>query len=199
MEAIPTLEIIIKMNRIQFQPGMSVSELHRSYGTKAQCVAVLTQVRWSAGFVCPQCGLTHAASFRLNGKPGWQCASCNRQTTLTSGTLFHSTKLSLTTWFQAMYFLTQTKTNLSALEMARLLGVSYSTAWRIKHKLMQVMIEREVQLQASFSHGTIHGIKYKSHKSFFTNQHGYILVDNRVGMTWQHLALTGNLWQCLAT
>jgi hypothetical protein len=39
-----------------------------------------------------------------------------------------------------MYFLTQSKNNLSSLELMRL---SYRTAWRIKHKLLQVMTERE--------------------------------------------------------
>ncbi|OLG36936.1 transposase, partial [Xanthomonas oryzae pv. oryzae] len=33
----------------------------------------------------------------------------------------------------------QSKTNLSALELMRHLGVSYPTAWRMKHKLMQAM------------------------------------------------------------
>jgi transposase-like protein len=133
----------MSMNRIQFQPGMSVSELHRAYGSEAQCEAALTRARWPSGFVCPHCGALHAVSFRLHGKPGWQCRDCDKQTTLTAGTIFHSTKLPLTTWFQAMYFLTQTKNNVSALELRRLLGVSYPMAWRIKHKLMQVMIERE--------------------------------------------------------
>jgi hypothetical protein len=42
-----------------------------------------------------------------------------------------------------MYFVTQTKNNISALELRRLLGIGYCAAWRIKHKLMQVMLERE--------------------------------------------------------
>jgi hypothetical protein len=42
-----------------------------------------------------------------------------------------------------MYFLTQGKNNVSILELRRLIGVSYRAAWRIKHKLMQVMYERE--------------------------------------------------------
>lgn len=42
-----------------------------------------------------------------------------------------------------MYLLGQSKTNLSALELMRHLGVSYPTAWRIKHKLRQAMVERE--------------------------------------------------------
>jgi hypothetical protein len=61
---------------------------------------------------------------------------------LIEGTIFHSTKLPLTIWFQAMYFLTQNKNNISTLELRRLLGISYPTAWRMKHKLMQVMYER---------------------------------------------------------
>ena len=79
----------------------------------------------------------------MAGGPGWQCQACDRQTSLTAGTIFHASKLPLTLWFQAMYFLTQTKNNVSALELKRLLGVSYPTAWLIKHKLMQVMAEQE--------------------------------------------------------
>ncbi len=37
----------------------------------------------------------------------------------------------------AMYFLTQTKNNVSALE--RLIGVCYRSAWRRKHKVLQVV------------------------------------------------------------
>jgi hypothetical protein len=62
---------------------------------------------------------------------------------LTEGTIFHATKLPLTRWFQAMYFLSQTKNNVSILELKRLVGLSYPAAWRLKHKLMQVMFERE--------------------------------------------------------
>ena len=52
-------------------------------------------------------------------------------------------KLALRTWFVAMYLMTQTKNGISALELSRQLGVSYNTAWSLKHKLMQVMKERD--------------------------------------------------------
>ena len=73
----------------------------------------------------------------------WQCASCRHQCSLRAGTVFDGTKLPLTTWFLALYLLGQSKTNLSALELMRHLGVCYRTAWRLKHKLMQAMHERE--------------------------------------------------------
>ena len=42
-----------------------------------------------------------------------------------------------------MFFLTQQKNATAALEFKRHLGVSYLTAWRVKHKLLQVMKERD--------------------------------------------------------
>ena len=39
--------------------------------------------------------------------------------------------------------LTQSKNGLSAMALGRQLGVSYNTAWSLKHKLMQVMKERD--------------------------------------------------------
>ena len=53
------------------------------------------------------------------------------------------THLSLRLWFLAMYLLTQNKNAISALALKRQLGVSYKTAWLMKHKLMQAMAQRD--------------------------------------------------------
>ncbi len=42
-----------------------------------------------------------------------------------------------------MFFLTQSKTGMPAMALARHLGVSYNTAWLLKQKLMQTMRERD--------------------------------------------------------
>ena len=42
-----------------------------------------------------------------------------------------------------MYHMTQTKQGISSIELGRRLGVSQPTAWKIKHKLKQVMMERD--------------------------------------------------------
>jgi len=57
--------------------------------------------------------------------------------------MFQGTKLTLRTWMLALHLLTSTKTNMAALELMRHLGVNYKTARRMKHKIMQVMTERE--------------------------------------------------------
>lgn len=136
-------------NRIQFQPGLSLAEYYRRYGSDAQCASVLQDIRWPGGFICPDCGNRDAVSFERGRRHYWQCCHCRKQTSLTSGTLFDASKLPLTVWFLAMYLLSQSKTGVSALHLSRSLGVSYRTAWLVKHKLMQVMFAEEQDRQLS--------------------------------------------------
>jgi ribosomal protein L37AE/L43A len=131
------------MNRVQFQPGLSMPEFLERYGTEAQCQAALQAARWPCGFVCPSCGGPARTSFVRGGLRYWQCARCAHQCSLIAGTIFESSKLPLSRWFLAMQLLTQSKNNVSALELMRQLGVSYRTAWLLKHKIMQSMRLRE--------------------------------------------------------
>lgn len=131
------------MNRIQFQPGMSLFELFRRFGTEAQCAAALEQARWPEGFRCPRCGGAAHCVLGVRARKTFQCNACHHQTSLIAGTVFEGTKLGLTVWFLAIYLISQAKTGLSALALKRDLGVSYPTAWLMHHKLMQAMVERE--------------------------------------------------------
>lgn len=131
------------INAVQFQSGLSMTAFVRQYGTEAKCYRALYRSRWPKGFRCPVCNDRRRSRFLRGAQVYYQCCACRHQTTLTSGTLFEGTKLPLTTWFVALYLLTSTKTNLSALELKRHLGVRYRTAWRLKHKIMQAMMERE--------------------------------------------------------
>ncbi|MBK5963801.1 hypothetical protein CCR95_06810 [Thiocystis minor] len=131
------------INRIQLQPGLSLTTFLEQYGTEAPCEAALERWRWPEGFVCPRCEGRVASRFQRGYLTLWQCHGCGHQTSLIAGTVFESTHLPLTTWFQATFHLTQAKNGVSALELKRLLGVNYKAAWRLKHKLMQVMDERE--------------------------------------------------------
>lgn len=131
------------INGVQFQKGLSMADFMDSYGTEEQCHAALVASRWPDGFVCPHCGQPKHSHFVRKGLEYWQCADCREQTTAICGTIFQATKLPLRRWFLAMHLLTQAKNNVSALELKRHLGVRYKTAWLMKHKLMQVMLERE--------------------------------------------------------
>lgn len=131
------------MNRVQFQPGLSIAKFMALYGSEDQCRAALFRSRWPDGFRCPRCQGAEHSQFWRGDREYFQCTGCRQQTTLVSGTLFEATKLPLDKWFLGLYLLTTTKTNMAALELMRHLGVCYRTAWRFKHKVMQAMMSRE--------------------------------------------------------
>src|SRR5918996_5100112 len=114
------------MNRVEFQRGLSMAEFVERYGSEDRCEAALIASRWPRGFACPACGSGDHGSFVRERRRYWQCASCRHQCSVISGTIFESTK-----------------NNVSALELKRHLGVCYKSAWLMKHKLMEVMFQRE--------------------------------------------------------
>jgi transposase-like protein len=136
------------MNRVQFQPGLSMLEFWSLYGTEELCEAALIARRWPDGFACPRCGVCEArTTFVRQQRRYWQCAGCQHQCSVTSGTIFEASKLPLTSWFLAMQLLTQSKNNVSALELKRHLGVCYRTAWLVKHKILEGMRLAEADRQ----------------------------------------------------
>jgi len=128
-------------NSIQFQPGLSLQEFMKQFGSEEQCRSAFIQWRWPHGFVCPTCG--HTKHCILQTRVLFQCNRCRSQISVTAGTIFAASKLPLTTWFLAIYLVTQSKISVSALSLKRTIGVSYNTALLIKHKIQQVMKERD--------------------------------------------------------
>lgn len=128
-------------NGVQFQKGLSEPEFERRYGTEEACRAALIAWRWPHGFECPVCGGRQYSE--VKSRLLFQCTACRRQTSVSAGTIFASTKLPLRLWFRALYHLTQSKQGISSIELGRRLGVTQTTAWKIKHKLQQVMLERD--------------------------------------------------------
>ena len=124
-------------NRIQFQKGLSEAQFEAQYGTAEKCRALVVAWRWPDGFACPKCGGADHCIVGLRRL--FQCNACRRQTSPMAGTVLNSTKLPLTVWFRAMYLITQTKQGISSIELGRRLGVTQTTAWKIKTKLAEVM------------------------------------------------------------
>lgn len=130
-------------NKVQYQKGLSEAAFDRQYGSEEQCHAAVVKWRWPDGFVCPHCGGRRHSPIKTRAL--YQCTACRRQTSLTAGTIFAATKLALRSWFRALYHLTQSKQGISSLELGRRLGVTQTTAWTVKHKLKQVMMERDAK------------------------------------------------------
>lgn len=133
----------MSINGIQFQKGLSLAQFMAQYGTEEQCEAALVKARWGGGFECARCAHTQAYEFRRSSHPYRQCKACRYQTSLRAGTVMEHGRLPLRTWYLAIYLMTQSKTNIAALALMRHLGISWRAAWLLKHKLMEVMAQRE--------------------------------------------------------
>jgi transposase-like protein len=99
---------------------------------------------WSNRPFCPHCGEVERVT-RLHGKahrPGlFQCNSCREQFTVTVNTVCERSKIPLTKWLLAIYLLNSSKKGMSALQMHRMIGGSYKTAWFMMHRIREAMRE----------------------------------------------------------
>lgn len=112
----------------------------------------LETLLWPNGPVCPHCGSAKAT--RLPPQKGRktkahpegmirkgvvQCNDCRRQYTVTVGTVFESSKVPLNKWLLANHLLCASKKGISGHQMARMLGVTYKTAWFMMHRIREAM------------------------------------------------------------
>ncbi len=119
-------------------PG-TLREFNAWFADDEACLRYLAGLRWPGGFVCSVCGGERA--WRMSKGRNLRCASCRLDHSVTAGTIFADTRLPLTTWFAAAWYVTGTKHGVSALGLQRLLGLgSYETAWSLLHKLRRAMV-----------------------------------------------------------
>ena len=113
-------------------------EFRDSFATEQACRDYLVTLRWPGGIVCPRCQV--AKGWKMRRAIHW-CQSCGYQASLTAGTLFHDTHKPLRLWFEAVWYVTNQKSGVSALGLQRVLGLgSYHTAWNWLHKLRRAMV-----------------------------------------------------------
>ena len=118
----------------------SLVDFQTRFPDEAACAAWLFEARWPTGFRCPACDNDKA--WPHGGKAfTYECAACGRQTSVTAGTIMHSSKLPLTVWFWAAYLMATHSNGISALQLQRLLALgSYKPAWLLCAKLRRAMV-----------------------------------------------------------
>jgi hypothetical protein len=75
-----------------------------------------------------------------------QCAACHGQTSITADTIFQDSHMPLPLWFLAIYLVANDKGGISALRLAKELGVRRTSAHRVLQKIRFAMGGREENL-----------------------------------------------------
>jgi len=87
--------------------------------------------------VCPRCSCDAVVEYR--SRKIFKCKGCERQFSLTSGTIFASHKLYFAEILVAMAIFVNGANGVSALRLSRELKRSYKTAFVLAHKLREAM------------------------------------------------------------
>jgi len=107
------------------------------FNDEESCRNYLKELKWQNGFICPRCGHDH--SHFISTRQLYQCSGCQHQTSVTAGTLFHRSHLSLQKWFWAVYFVGSDKGSISAVRLSKLIDVNWRTARLVLKKLRKAM------------------------------------------------------------
>jgi transposase-like protein len=99
---------------------------------------------WPEGPICPKCGVVDQATL-MRGKthrPGlYQCNACRSPFSVTVGTLYERSHVPLHKWLGATHLMMASKKGMSALQISRMIGVTYKTAWFLCHRIRESLRE----------------------------------------------------------
>ena len=133
------------MKKLTTQPAVTLTQLMKKFSTEEACKEHLKNLRWPNGVDCPRC--QNKKVYELKSKPfHWVCKAkeCGGPNgyrfSVIAKTIFENTNYPLTTWFQVIYLMMQSKKGISALQIHRTIGSGdYRTAWYICHRIRAAM------------------------------------------------------------
>lgn len=112
----------------------------------------LESLRWPSGAICPHCGAVDRIG-KLEGKAHrkglYKCGHCREQFTVTVGTVFERSKIKLNVWLQAVHLMCSSKKGISSMQLHRMLGVTYKTAWFMSHRIREAMTDKPDRMLGS--------------------------------------------------
>lgn len=116
-------------------------DFKKEYPDDDACLEAIFQDRFGEVKFCPSCG-AETKFYRVKKRQCYACQWCSYQLFPLAKTIFRKTTTPLTDWFHAIYLMSVAKNGISASELARHLGVTYKTAWRM-HKQIRILMQQD--------------------------------------------------------
>ncbi|MFD0916887.1 IS1595 family transposase [Pseudahrensia aquimaris] len=117
---------------------LSLKEIYKGGEEKAK--AMFRKLRWpetDGEPVCPVCD--HTICKPVKNRPTFRCTACNKQFSITSGTIFASRKMDYTDLLAAIAIVVNAAKGVSMVQLSRDLDCQYKTAFVLSHKLREAM------------------------------------------------------------
>ncbi len=120
--------------------ALNLIDLVKRFPTAEAARAYLESLLWPAGPSCPGCGVVGNAG-TIESRPGlYQCRDCRKQFTVCVGTIFEDSKIGLDKWMIAINLFCASKKSMSALQVSRMLNLSYKSAWHMGHRIREALV-----------------------------------------------------------
>lgn len=121
---------------------MNIFTFTANFDSEESCRLHFKEERDKQGVVCSRCG--HTEHYWIKSIWSYECKHCNSRTSIRSGTIMQSSKLSFLVWYKTMFLLSATKKGFSSKEIQRQLGLKrYEPVWAMVHKLRKAMGKRD--------------------------------------------------------
>jgi transposase-like protein len=96
--------------------------------------------RWPDGVNCPHCGSLNVHKMAGKTQAGmFLCNDCREKFTVRTGSIFARSHIPLRKWLMATYLMAASKKGMSALQLSRMLGLSYESTWFMCHRIREGM------------------------------------------------------------
>jgi transposase-like protein len=107
---------------------------------EAKATAHLEANRWPNGATCPHCGSDRVRKMEGKTQAGmYLCNDCRDKFTVRTGSVMERSHVPLHKWLLATHIMAASKKGMSALQMSRMIGVTYKTAWFLCHRIREAM------------------------------------------------------------
>ncbi|WP_375317356.1 hypothetical protein [Spiroplasma endosymbiont of Virgichneumon dumeticola] len=118
---------------------MKLNEFNNTFQTEKQCLTYIASLKQSK---CIRC-----SSFNLNTSNlrKMRCLKCHQTFSILTGTIFSKSQTPLISWFYLIFRWINTKHGIPSTDVAKELGVTLKTAWRMGHKIRSAIAKQEPQ------------------------------------------------------
>jgi hypothetical protein len=129
--------------------GASMEEFLARFRSEESCVDYLVQLKWPNGYSCERCGCRDVYRTKTRRLPLLECVNCRYQASPIVGTVMEGSYTPLRKWFLALYLISQETLKTNAIELSRIIKVTYKTGWLILHKIRHAIGELDANVLLS--------------------------------------------------
>ncbi|WP_342253735.1 IS1595 family transposase [Spiroplasma endosymbiont of Zeiraphera isertana] len=118
---------------------MKLNEFNNIFQTEKDCLKYIASLKENK---CMRCSWTNLNTSDLRRI---RCLKCHQTFSILHDTIFYKSQTPLTSWFYLIFRWINTKHGIPSTDVAKELGVTLKTAWRMGHKIRSAIAKQEPQ------------------------------------------------------